>query len=80
MPRILPGDPLFEISSGVGGRSRTIINDVMSTFRNLANQLFRGDDVETNLLDLVTRNVETPISAGLLEGIPDIRLNRRSTR
>lgn len=78
MPRILPGDPLFGRSPGVGGRSRAVIDDVMSTFRNLATQLFGGDNVEDNLLDLVTRNVKTPISARFLEGI-DIRINRRST-
>lgn len=74
MPRILPGDPLFKRSSGVGGRSKAVVEDAMSTFRNLANQLFRGDDVEGNLLDLVTRNVKTPINARFLEGI-GIRVN-----
>lgn len=77
MPRILPGDPLFGRSPGVGGRSRAVIDDVMSTFRNLATQLFGGDNVEDNLLDIVTRNIETPISATRLEEI-NIRVNNRS--
>lgn len=77
MPRILPGDPLFGRSPGVGGRSRAAIEDVMSTFRNLATQLFGGDNVEDNLLDIVTRNIETPISATRLEEI-NIRVNSRS--
>lgn len=79
MPRILPGDPLFGRSPGVGSRGRAIIDDVMSTFRNLATQLFLGENVEKNLLDLVIRNIEEPISAESLEKIAGIRVNPRST-